>query len=498
MDGGASTAEASTAGTAKRVQACVKHNLNRYLVTAILTVAASVRLAAALRRPLYADEGLSLTVSALPVGQELDFLRHDFHPPLFFLGLHSLESVDAPIWLLRVCVVLFGVISVALLMLVVREWSTWRAAVIAGAVAALMPSLVFYDNWLRMYSLLSALQLGAIYVLSVLATRSLGRAQRLWLWSAWIAVNAAALYSHYLAAMSLVAQVLFALAMRRRLFVQTLVCAAIAVIVWLPQFTTFAFQLNAGGVSFGGFQTHVAMDLWQLPGQATVDPLVEGWAAQAFSVAVWIWIALALAGAWPRMKTTVLPWLAVPALLTMAYSLTAHKDLSDARYFLLSAYALAAWTGVAIDRLSDVRKAVAACCAIGVPLAIVGCGYAFAPALYTSDWPRAAAIVRALARPSDLIIFEPGAGDWAFRYYADERTYRIVTVSTPSDIRHAIAQLDRERRVWLIGSGIRGVDPELRLPDALQKRFGLAYFEESKRSLPSQDVEVGLFVRKKR
>jgi hypothetical protein len=169
--------------------------------------------------------------------------------------------------------------------------------------------------------------------------------------------------------------------------------------------------------------------------------------------------------------------------------------LSDARYFLLSAYGLAAWTGVALDRIAEPRRAALVGCAIGVPLAVVACAYGFAPAFYTTDWPHAAQIVRSLARPSDLLIFEPGAGNWAFRYYADERRDRILTVSTPSDIRHAIATLGGEHRVWLIGSGIRGVDPALTLPDALQKRFRLAYFEESKRALPSQDVEVGLFVR---
>jgi len=446
---------------------------------------------------LYADEGLSLTVGALPIGQELSFLRHDFHPPLFFIGLHSLEAVDAPIWVLRCAVVLFGVISVALLMLVVRQWSNQRAAIIAGAVAALMPSLVFYDSWLRMYSLFSMLQLAALLAFSTLATRPAGGTRRVLLWAGWIAANAAALYTHYLATMFLAGQMLFVLAMRRGLFIQSLVCAAIAVLLWLPQFPTFAYQLNAGGISFGGFQTHVAFDLWQLPGQVTVDPLLEGAAAQICSVLVWVWLVLALAFAWPSMKASILPWLVVPALLTMAYSLVAHKDLSDARYFLLSAYGLAAWTGVAIDRISDARKAVAFGVALGLPLAAMGCAYGFVPALYTSDWPRAAAAVRALAHPSDLLIFEPGAGDWAFRYYDDESTYRIMLVSTPSDIRHAIARLKGERRVWLIGSGIRGVDPDLRLPDALQKNFNLVYFDESKRLLPSQDVEVGLFYRKK-
>jgi len=210
--------------------------LEAWLFLGIILLASITRFAAALRRPLYVDEGLSLTVSALPIGQELAFLRFDFHPPLFFLALHALESASAPIWLLRCAVVVCGLASIALLVLIVRLWSTPRAALIAGTAAALMPSLAFYDTWLRMYSLLGMLQLAAFSVLSLLVRQPLERRRRLVLWAAWAALNAAALYTHYLAIISLAAQLAFVLVMRRSLIFETLLSTAAALAVWPPQF----------------------------------------------------------------------------------------------------------------------------------------------------------------------------------------------------------------------------------------------------------------------
>ena len=40
------------------------------------------------RSPLWLDEALSVNISRLPVGDLLDALRHDGHPPLYYLILH--------------------------------------------------------------------------------------------------------------------------------------------------------------------------------------------------------------------------------------------------------------------------------------------------------------------------------------------------------------------------------------------------------------------------
>jgi hypothetical protein len=465
-------------------------------VATVLALAFGLRLAAALQRPLYVDEGLSLSIASMPVGQELQFLRSDFHPPMFFLLLHALETVRAPIWCIRTIVAALGAVSVGLLMVLVRQWSTAVAAIAAGACTAVMPALVFYDGWLRMYAPLDTLGLASACLLSSLATKTMRRST-VWLtWTAWVAAVAAGLYTHYLAWMELCAQVLFAATRSRAFFLQAAVAGAIAALLWVPQAPTFAHQLGAGGVSFGWFQTHLAEGLWELPSQSTVDPLFEGWQTWLVAGLVWLWLLASLILAWPSMKSTMLPWLAVPALITIVSSLAAHKYLYDGRYYLSLDYALAAWTGMALQAYVRRRTvAVTAAVVLGLALAAPAAAYAFDPAYYTSDWPRAAAIVSGYGKPGDLLIFEPGAGDWAFKYYADQQSYRLWTVSTQSEIDRAVKLVDRERRVWLIGSGIVGVDPQLRLLTELQKHFRLAHFEESTRALPSQDLQVGLFVR---
>ena len=459
-------------------------------------MAAALRLVDALRRPLYVDEALSLSIGVLPIDRAMAFLRSDFHPPLFFIMLHGFESAHAGIWAIRAIMALFGVTSVALLMAIIGRWSNPRAALIAGACAAVMPSLIFYDGWIRMYAPLDTLVLAGFWLVSLAATQDAGVWLRALRWLGWIAVMAAALYTHYLAWMALIAQLVFAATRGRRMAIGAAVAGVAAVALWLPQLPTFEHQLGAGGVSFGWFGNHLAQGVWELPSQATVDPELEGvWAAIAAAV-VWLWLACAFAYAWPRSKATILPWLLAPAAITVAYSVIGHKELYDARYYLLLAYGLAASTGVALDRLWEkTTRALVVACVAGAALAAVGCAYAADASFYTTDWPHVADVVRAHAQPSDLLVFQPGAGDWAFQYYFDETGHRVWRVSTPAEIDHAVAQIGREHRVWLIGSGIVGIDPGLRVLHALQQRFKLGYFEESTRILPSQDVQIGLFIR---
>src|SRR5918995_7464213 len=45
------------------------------------------------RSPLWLDEALSVNIARLPVADLLDALRHDGHPPLYYLLLHGWMQV---------------------------------------------------------------------------------------------------------------------------------------------------------------------------------------------------------------------------------------------------------------------------------------------------------------------------------------------------------------------------------------------------------------------
>ena len=452
----------------------------------------------ALRRPLENDEGVSLTIGSMPVGQALDFLRTgDAHPPLFFIWLHAMESIHAPIWSIRLLMAAMGTLSVVLLMLLVRRWSTPQAAAVAGMCAAVMPVFVYYDTWLRMYTPFVCLSLLSFWLLSVLDAGPKSNVPRSILWAAWIVTTTAALYDLYLAWMVLGAQVLFAATRGRKMFLQTAVAAVVAALLWLPQVPTFVAQLSGGGVSLAWNQSQLAANLWQLPGQATIVPQMEGTLADVGAVIAWLWIRAAFACAWPRFKNTILPWLAAPAVLTLGYSVLANKLLYLDRYYLLFSFALCAATGVAYATIAErwPRSRIAIVLP-GVALVALGCAYALDPAFYTADWVGVTAALSERAEPGDLLMFEQGGAYWAFKYYASGLRNPILMVTVPDEIDRAMAVADRHRRVWLIGSELRHIDPDLRLLHHLESGYRLSYFEELTRMLPTEDLEVGLFVKK--
>lgn len=465
----------------------------------VLALAALLRCVESLRRPLDVDEGLSLSIAVRPLADEVHFLRYalDVHPPLAFFFIHALNAMHVPVWGMHLVMVSLGVLSVALLMAVVARWTTPQAALCAGFVAACMPSLVLYDGWIRMYAPFQTLTMLGWWLLSTLAVQTEPR-RRAALWARWALSAAAAAYTFYLAAPTFLAQMAYAATRSIRMAGAAALAAAAAALLWLPQLSTFLFQMHiGGGLNYGGLRTDLADALWQLPSQATVDPHVEGWPSEAAAALVWLWAIAAFVVAWPSMRRTALPWLALPGVVTLVASFALHKLLYVDRYYLLFAYALGAWSGVAATAwASRWRPSVAVSGALACALAAAGIAFAFDPAFYTSDWPRVITALDEHARPGDLVVFEQGPGYWAFQFYQGPRRYDIWQVSTPQDIDWAIAHVDPFPRVWLIGSSMRGIDPQLRLLNHLQGRFRLGYFEESVRALPSEDVEIGLFVRK--
>ena len=107
--------------------------------------------------PLWLDEALSVNIARLPLGDIPEALRHDGHPPLYYLLLHGwMELFGEGDVAVRA---LSGVFSVATLPL---AWSP--AAASAGAarrgrslvVLALSPFAIRYATEARMYSLVIA------------------------------------------------------------------------------------------------------------------------------------------------------------------------------------------------------------------------------------------------------------------------------------------------------------------------------------------------------
>jgi mannosyltransferase len=170
-----------------------RHRTGLELVLAVVVVGTGVALRFSAPSDLWLDEALTVDISRLPVGDLLEALRHEAHPPLYYLLLHAWMSV-------------FGqgdvaVRSLSSVLAVLALPFAWRAghhlAGRAGALAALLllassPFAIRYASEGRMYSLVALLVLmGWLAVRRALERPSTGRLVAV------AVVTAALLLTHY-------------------------------------------------------------------------------------------------------------------------------------------------------------------------------------------------------------------------------------------------------------------------------------------------------------
>jgi mannosyltransferase len=205
------------------------------------------------RSPLWLDEALSVDIAKLPVPDLLDALRHDGHPPLYYLVLHYWMEVfgDGDVAVRA----LSGVLAVAALPLV---WIAGkRLAGAAGGrwalvVVALSPYWIRYATETRMYALVMLLVLaGYLLVLDALDRPTIPRLVGI------AVVSGLLLLSHYWA-IYLVMAVGLVLALRwwrqpasRGTSARLLIAVAAGGLLFLPWLGGFLYQAAHTGTPWG-------------------------------------------------------------------------------------------------------------------------------------------------------------------------------------------------------------------------------------------------------
>jgi hypothetical protein len=165
------------------------------IVLVVVALAIGVVLRFVSRSPLWLDEALSVNIAGLPLGEIPDALRHDGHPPLYYVLLHGWSQVfgtsDVAVRALS------GVLSVFMLPLVwlaSRRRGGPRLAVIALSLFALAPFALRYATETRMYTLVMVLVLAGYLLIDDVVRR--GRATLVRLVGIAL-VSTALLYAHY-------------------------------------------------------------------------------------------------------------------------------------------------------------------------------------------------------------------------------------------------------------------------------------------------------------
>lgn len=186
----------------------------------------AILLRAAQSDDLGLDGGLSLAIAQLTLADELDFLAHDVHPPLYYLLLRLwVRLVGTTPFAVKALTVFASALSIAVLVGWVRSLGGGRAALIAGSIVAVSPVAIEMSATAREF----ALSVPAILLLGWAYT---SRSR----WADWriCIAGAVALWTSYFAAALVAAAALDALVRReRRRRLIPLVAAGLSLLPWI-------------------------------------------------------------------------------------------------------------------------------------------------------------------------------------------------------------------------------------------------------------------------
>lgn len=156
---------------------------------------------------LWYDEGFSVYLARMSLGEITYRTAHDIHPPLYYYLLHFwMLMFGSSEFALRFLSVLFGVLTVPLIYAVGKRLLGWSSGILAAALVAISPLFLWYSQEARMYTLVTFLCLLSTYLLLRIME---GRGKRPLLWASYVLSSIVAVYTHFYAFFILVFQVLF-------------------------------------------------------------------------------------------------------------------------------------------------------------------------------------------------------------------------------------------------------------------------------------------------
>lgn len=386
------------------------------VAVAAVIVGVGVALRAGTTSPLWLDEALSVNIATLPVGELLDALRRDGHPPLYYLLLHVWTGVfgDGDV-AVRSLSGVFGVAALPLLLAAGRRYGGATCGVAATVLYATSPFAIRYATEARMYSLVALLVVAGWLALRRAEERpTIGRL------AAVAGVAGALLLSHYWS-LFLLAVVGVGLLVRLRRaqragrgtaaharLVVALAAGGLAFVPWLPAFLA---QAGSTGTPWGA-PTRPA---------PVVAISLDDWGGGAFGEASLLGLGLALLAllallgrtsgtATVELDLRTRPWARPEAMVvasTLALAVAGSYATNAAfasRYTSVvhPVVVLMAGLGVTVLPRPAVRAGV-----VGV-LAVVG--LAFGAVNVVVDRTQAgdvASAIRAEAGPDDLVVYCP-------------------------------------------------------------------------------------------
>jgi hypothetical protein len=449
----------------------VRRNRNAYLGLALaLAVGGFCRLWDLGGKSLFIDEGWVFHISSMAAREIPDAVAHtDFHPPLFYLVTHYLSAaLGWPPWDYRYFTAIFSLFGIAATWSLARRFFGDTAAWIAGLAMAVQPALVEWDRLYRMYAVLVALTAVSWWLL-VRALDAGGKNRWLW-WAVYWASAILLPYVHYVGAVVVLSQAIYAVAMPRARW-PAFIGQAAAAVALVPWIWAIRVQFPNGGLvrpvdwSIVWFVSLVRSTLVSgTPARWLLLPGFDTW----FAIAA---VTVGVAGVYVGRRSIVPYWLS-PIALHVAASAALHKNLLIPRYLYpyVPAYCLA--LAALCAYLWATRYRVGVLAIGGAYFALAAASVAnilFVPFYQPPDWYAVNDIVLLNERRSDIFVLDQGAEYWVVHDYSAFRGHEVEAPAIPSDVAPTIRWLAGypKRRVWYIENQPEFTDSNHRIKAAL-------------------------------
>jgi len=312
---------------------------------------------------------------------------------------------------LRLPSALFGIASVPMLYVVGRRLLPASAALAAAAVLAFSPTHVYYSHEARSYTLTILLALLSTYFF-VRAVED-GRRKD---WILWTVVSILAFYSHYFAALVLVAQVCSLLFRRTssETWKRVVFCSLLIFLIALPGLT-YVFRASRENLYFIWMPRATPKEIWRLA------KFFGGSGVKVFVASI-LWIAGLIVIARARRRDAeefwhgmlILSWALFPAVIAGLVSVVHPIFMARYLIFSLPAMALLAAAGMTTLRRMHIGAAlVVALCAMSAPAIVKDYNKP------REDWRAASNAILTAAQPGDAVVLFPFYTRIMLDYYHD-------------------------------------------------------------------------------
>jgi mannosyltransferase len=431
----------------------------RAILTFLTIIGATLRLWHLGAQSLWLDEGATVALARAPWQHFAWVWWHgeaSLQTVYFVLMRAWVHGGLSEAWL-RLPSALFGIASIPLLYVVARRIVGVYAALAAAALLTFSPAHIYFSQEARAYSL------GILLVLvSTLFFVKAIESDRRSDWALWTIFGIAAFYTHYFAALVLLAQAASLLFRREPTpWRSVIICSSIIFLAAIPGLT-YPLRASPENLHFAWMPRADPKEIWDLL-------MFFGGSGVKVGLSLVLWGAGVVAILRDRQKAEsrsfwrgmlILLWAMLPALLLGLISLREPLFLQRYMVFSLPAAILLAAVGAAILRECRLGAVlVVALCALSLPSMVKQ----FAKA--RDDWRGASQAVLASATPGDAVVFFPFYTRVMLDYY--ESRYGGATPSLHvfapeyyaggEDDRNLLATLNRDpqqfRHVWVFVAG---------------------------------------------